>query len=71
MGFAFQPIGIGSLIGGWFGGTMMHHFAEVQGRPAMAWFAITGVGLLTAVALLIYNSVAAPKPAPRADSVTS
>ena len=61
MGFAFLPIGIGSLIGGWFGGTMMHHFAEVQGRPEMAWFTITGVGLLTAVALLIYNQVIAPK----------
>lgn len=62
MGFAFLPIGIGSLIGGWFGGTMMHHFGEVQGRPEMAWFAITAVGIVTAVALLIYNSVAAPKP---------
>ena len=61
MGFAFLPIGIGSLIGGWFGGTMMHHFAEVQGRPAMAWFAISAVGIVTAVALLIYNFVAAPK----------
>ena len=61
MGFAFLPIGIGSLIGGWFGGRVMHHFAEVQGRPEMAWFTITGVGFLTAVALLIYNQVAAPK----------
>lgn len=62
MGFAFLPIGIGSLIGGWFGGNVMHHFGEVQGKPEYAWYAITGVGLLTAVALLIYNSVAAPKP---------
>jgi MFS family permease len=61
MGFAFLPIGIGSLIGGWFGGRMFHHFGEVQGQPQYAWFAITGVGLLTAVALLIYNQVAAPK----------
>ncbi len=61
MGFAFLPIGIGSLIGGAFGGGVMHHFAEVQGRPAMAWLTITGVGLLTAVALLIYNAVAAPR----------
>jgi dipeptide/tripeptide permease len=62
MGFAFLPIGIGSLVGGWFGGRVMHHFAEVQGRPAYAWFAITAVGILTAFALLIYNQVAAPKP---------
>ena len=33
MGFAFLPIGIGSLIGGWFGGTLMHHFGEVTHQP--------------------------------------
>src|SRR5205085_3436567 len=27
MGFAFLPMGIGSLIGGWFGGRVMHRFA--------------------------------------------
>ena len=63
MGFAFLPIGIGSLIGGWYGGLVMHHFAEVQHQPAYAWFSITAVGLVTAVALLIYNYVAAPKTA--------
>src|SRR6266849_3656016 len=26
MGFAFLPIGIGSLVGGWYGGTLVHHF---------------------------------------------
>ena len=34
MGFAFLPIGIGSLIGGWFGGTLLHHFGEVTRTPA-------------------------------------
>jgi len=61
LGFAFLPIGIGSLVGGWFGGTIMHHFAEVQGRPALAWFSFTAVGLVTAAGLFIYNAVAAPK----------
>src|SRR6202035_1830916 len=28
MGFAFLPIGIGSLVGGWFGGKVMQHFRE-------------------------------------------
>jgi POT family proton-dependent oligopeptide transporter len=63
MGFAFLPIGIGSLIGGWFGGRLFHHFGEVQGRPQYAWFAITGVGLATAVALIIYNSIVKPTEA--------
>lgn len=58
MGFAFLPIGIGSLIGGWFGGTLVHHFGEVQHRPAMIWWCVTGVGLATAVLLWIYDRFA-------------
>lgn len=57
MGFAFLPIGIGSLIGGWFGGTLVHHFGEVQHQPAMIWWSVTGVGLVTAVLLWIYDRV--------------
>ena len=60
MGFAFLPIGIGSLIGGWFGGRMMHHFGEVQRQPAHAWWAISAVGFLTALLLLIYDRVLKP-----------
>jgi len=55
MGFAFLPIGIGSLIGGWFGGTIVHHFGEVQHRPAMIWYSVTAVGLATTVLLWIYD----------------
>ena len=57
MGFAFLPIGIGSLIGGWFGGTLVHQFGEVQHQPAMIWWSVTGVGLVTAVLLWIYDRV--------------
>ncbi|MGI9104425.1 MAG: MFS transporter [Terriglobales bacterium] len=64
MGFAFLPIGIGSLIGGWFGGRIFHHFGEVQGQPQYAWFAVTGVGLLTALALFIYDRLVRPRPLP-------
>ncbi len=55
MGFAFLPIGIGSLIGGWFGGTLLHHFGEVMHRPERIWWAVTGVGVLTAAMLWIYD----------------
>src|SRR6202795_1137507 len=60
MGFAFLPIGIGSLLGGWFGGRLVHHFGEVQHRPDRIWWAVTGVGLLTALLLLIYDRVVKP-----------
>jgi proton-dependent oligopeptide transporter, POT family len=57
MGFAFLPIGIGSLIGGWFGGTLIHHFGEVLHRPQLVWWAVTGVGVATTVLLWIYDRI--------------
>jgi len=54
------PIGIGSLVGGWFGGKVMHHFGEVQHQAQRAWYAITAVGVLTAVLLWIYDRVMKP-----------
>jgi predicted MFS family arabinose efflux permease len=60
MGFAFLPIGIGSLIGGWFGGKMMHHFGEVTHQPERAWWVITSVGVATALLLWIYDRMVKP-----------
>lgn len=55
MGFAFLPIGIGSLIGGWFGGTLMHHFGEVTHRPERIWWSVTAIGLVTTALLWVYD----------------
>ena len=55
MGFAFLPIGIGSLIGGKFGGMLVHHFGEVQHHPERIWWSVTGVGVATAVLLWLYD----------------
>jgi len=60
MGFAFLPIGIGSLIGGWFGGRVMHQYAEVAHQPQRAWYAIVAVGLLTTLLLWIYDRIVKP-----------
>jgi len=60
MGFAFLPIGIGSLLGGWFGGRVMHQYAEVAHQPQRAWYAIVGVGLLTTLLLWVYDRVVKP-----------
>jgi proton-dependent oligopeptide transporter, POT family len=68
MGFAFLPIGIGSLIGGWVGGVLMHHFGEVAHQPNRIWWAVTAVGVITAGLLWIYDkSLMASAPAPAAD----
>jgi proton-dependent oligopeptide transporter, POT family len=69
MGFAFLPIGVGSLIGGWFGGRVAHHYAEVMNKPSYMWLVFTAVGLATAVALFVYDRTI--KPAQKADTVTS
>jgi POT family proton-dependent oligopeptide transporter len=55
MGFAFLPIGIGSLIGGPFGGFLLHRFGEVQHQPQFIWCTVTAVGVATAVLLWVYD----------------
>ena len=60
MGFAFLPIGIGSLIGGWFGGKLIHHFGEVTHQPERIWWAVTAVGVATAALLWIYDKTLKP-----------
>jgi len=63
MGFAFLPIGIGSLIGGWFGGFLIHHFGEVTHQPERIWWAVTAVGVATAALLWIYDKKVQPREA--------
>lgn len=61
MGFAFLPLGIGSLVGGWFGGKLLHHFGEVMHRPQLTWYVISGVGMATTVLLLVYDRMIADR----------
>jgi len=63
MGFAFLPLGIGSLIGGPFGGWLIHYFGEVKHEPQMMWVVIVAVGVITAVLLWIYDKLMRPKEA--------
>jgi proton-dependent oligopeptide transporter, POT family len=60
MGFAFLPLGIGSFIGGPIGGALLHHFGEVQHRPKLFLWALTGIGLATTLLLWIYDRVVKP-----------
>jgi POT family proton-dependent oligopeptide transporter len=61
MGFAFLPLGIGSLIGGAFGGLLIHHFGEVKHEPSGMWWIIVAIGVVTALLLLVYDKLMAPK----------
>jgi proton-dependent oligopeptide transporter, POT family len=68
MGFAFLPIGIGSLVGGWFGGTLIHYFGEVKHQPQLIWWSVVSVGVATAIMLWIYDRILKPV---QADAQTS
>jgi len=63
MGFAFLPLGIGSFIGGPVGGTLLHHFGEVQHRPKLFLWALTAIGLITTLLLWIYDRIVKPSAA--------
>ena len=60
MGFAFLPIGIGSISGGWFGGKLIHHFGEVTHQPGLIWWPVVAVGVATAGLLWIYDKTLKP-----------
>jgi len=63
MGFAFLPLGIGSLIGGKFGGFLIHYFGEVKHQPGMMWWVIAAVGVCTTILLWFYDKFVRPKQA--------
>jgi MFS family permease len=62
MGFAFLPLGIGSLLAGVFGGALVHHFGEVTHRPQGIWWSVIAVGMLTACLLWVYDQTIAKRP---------
>ena len=71
LGFAFLPIGIGSLVGGVFGGSILHYFGEVAHTPSRIWLVVTGVGLVTTLLLWIYDKVVQPTQQAQAAASTS
>jgi proton-dependent oligopeptide transporter, POT family len=60
MGFAFLPLGIGSLIAGTLGGFLLHHYGELQHQPQRIWYVVTGIGVLTALLLYVYDRIVKP-----------
>ena len=69
MGFAFLPLGIGSLIGGAFGGFLIHHFGEVEHEPSGMWWVIVAIGVVTALLLLMYDRFVMPAQTSEAKAV--
>jgi POT family proton-dependent oligopeptide transporter len=69
MGFAFLPLGIGAFVAGPLGGALLHRFGEVQHRPQLFWWAISGIGVVTTVLLWIYDRVVKPSAVHEAQEV--
>jgi predicted MFS family arabinose efflux permease len=57
MGYAFLPIAIGFLIAGQIGGRLVRYFGDVRHAPAQLWVVISGIGLATSLALVVYDRV--------------
>ena len=65
MGFAFLPIAIGYFIAGPLGGYLLEYFGDVRHQPQQMWWVVTGVGIVGAVLLVIYDRVFKPEEAKR------
>jgi len=63
LGFAFLPVGIGSIFGGPIGGSLMRHYGEITHQPERVWWVVMAIGLLTALLLWIYDRALMPKEA--------
>ncbi len=61
MGFAFLPIGIGSIVAGRIAGYLLHHYGEELHQPAMIWWGVTAIGLATTALLFVYDKLLLPK----------
>jgi dipeptide/tripeptide permease len=55
MGYAFLPIAIGFLIAGQIGGRLVRYFGDVRHTPTQLWVVVCGIGLITALALIVYD----------------
>ncbi|MFM7487748.1 MAG: MFS transporter, partial [Cytophagales bacterium] len=59
MGFAFMPIAIGSFTAGIIADWLRSSY--LQTNPAMMWYTLSGIGLLTTLLLIVYNTIVSKK----------
>ncbi|MHB8654489.1 MAG: MFS transporter [Terriglobia bacterium] len=60
MGCAFLPIALGYFVAGPLGGYLLHYFGDVLHQPQRMWWVVTGIGILGAVLMLIYDKIFKP-----------
>jgi proton-dependent oligopeptide transporter, POT family len=62
MGYAFLPIAIGYAVAGALGGYLLQVFGQTPHRPAEMWWVILAIGVLTAIAMWVYDKIVKPAP---------
>jgi dipeptide/tripeptide permease len=60
MGYLFLYGVFGSSVGGIMGAKLYVHFVDNLNQPRTLWLVFSGIGILTIIALLLYNKFLAP-----------
>jgi dipeptide/tripeptide permease len=55
MGFAFLPVAIGSFVAGPLAGWLVAAYIQTGDGPDLVWYVVSGVGLASTMAMVIYN----------------
>jgi len=58
MGYYFISIALGNIFGGRLSGELYHYFAVKLREPEIMWLIFGGIGILTAIAMILFNSFA-------------
>jgi dipeptide/tripeptide permease len=61
MGFAFLPVAIGALVAGKLSSFLMVHFMQRTHRPGVMWLVLASIGGISALLMLAYDRLFAPK----------
>lgn len=59
MGFAFLPVAIGSFTAGIIADVLRLNYLDTN--PAMMWYIVAGIGFVSTILMILYNSLLAPK----------
>lgn len=60
MGCAFLPIALGYFVAGPLGGYLLNYFGDVLHQPQRMWWVVTGIGLMGAFLMLMYDNIFKP-----------
>ena len=57
MGYYFWAVALGNLFGGILSGQGYGYIARDMGRPDLMWLLFGGIGVITAIAMVLYDKL--------------